>query len=46
MQNIPPGEQVCNKGKDKNTAGLPKSILQPQSTLLYCIIFPIININP
>ena len=24
MQNIPPLEQVINKGKDKNIAGLPK----------------------
>ena len=27
MQNIPPLEQVFNKGKDKNTAGLRLSIL-------------------
>ena len=40
MQNIPLLEQVFNKDKDKNTAGLPKWILQPQS-----IYFQVININ-
>ena len=44
MQNIPLLEQVFNKGKDKNIAGLPQSILWSQSTLVYCI--QLININP
>ena len=40
MQNIPSLEQVFNKGKDKNIADPPESILRPQSTLAHCIIFP------
>ena len=38
-QNIPPIGQVFNKEKDKNSPGLPSSILQPQSNLRHCIIF-------
>ena len=44
MQNIPLLEQMFNKGKDKNTAGLPMSILWPQSTFVHCV--QVININP
>ena len=34
-QNIPMLEQVFNKGKNKNIAGLPQQILRPQLTLVY-----------
>ena len=41
MQNFPPFfKQVFNKDKDKNIAGLPYSILQPQSILVHGIRFP------
>ena len=39
MQSIPQLEQVFNKGKGNTIAGLPLSILRPQSTLVHCIIF-------
>ena len=35
----PPQHSACEKAKDKNIAGLPLSILQPQSSLVHCIIF-------
>ena len=43
MQNIPRLEQVFNKGKEKNIAGLPYLILWPQLTLVHCN--QVININ-
>ena len=36
MQNIPRLEQIFNKGKVKNIAGLPYLILRPQLTLVHC----------
>ena len=44
MQNIPLLEQMFNKGKDKNTAGPPMSILGPKSAFVHCA--QVININP
>ena len=43
MQNIPGLEQVFNKDKEKNIAGLPYLILWPQLTLVHCN--QVININ-
>ena len=43
MQNILPFEQVLNKGKDKNMAGLPCGRSQPLFIVLY---FQVIKINP
>ena len=42
MQNIPPLEQVFNKGKDKNIAGLPyfNFVTTAQLAHVYCNIFP------
>ena len=36
MQNIPRLEQVFNKGKEKNIAGIPYLVLWPQLTLVHC----------
>ena len=39
-------EQLFNKGKDKNIAGLPQLILRPQPRLVIVLYFQAININP
>ena len=46
IQNIPPLEQVFNKGKHKNIAGLPQPVSPPQLILVHCIYLAAININP
>ena len=38
MKSIPRFEQVLNKDRDKNIAEQP--ILQPQLSIVHCIIFP------
>ena len=40
MHNIPQFKEAFNKGKFKNTAGVPLSVLQQQSTLVHYILFP------
>ena len=45
-ENIPPLEQVFNKGKHKNIAGLPQPVSPPQLILVHCIYLAAININP